>query len=128
MRDERVILTKRKIQSDGFTLVWFLLLASGLLRERLPGHTSLAAAFVWRQSEWLQGETVPLRGSGLELRWPVVVQVEPSQSISDMGAYSVQPPYQSMGKQGKEQVILCTSHSVASVFSINLELYMNQDA
>ncbi|OON91463.1 MAG: hypothetical protein ATN33_01050 [Epulopiscium sp. Nele67-Bin001] len=33
MRDERVILTKRKIQSDGFTLVWFLLLASGLIQQ-----------------------------------------------------------------------------------------------
>ncbi|OOO00669.1 MAG: hypothetical protein ATN35_06200 [Epulopiscium sp. Nele67-Bin004] len=33
MRDERVILTKRKIQSDGFTIIWVLLLASVLIQQ-----------------------------------------------------------------------------------------------
>ncbi len=33
MRDERVILTKRKIQSDGFTFVWLLLLASVIIQQ-----------------------------------------------------------------------------------------------
>lgn len=73
------------------------LIPQSLLRERLPGHTNMAAAFVWRQSEWLQGETVPLCGSGLELRWPVVVQVEPRQGINDMGAYLLQPLCESKG-------------------------------
>lgn len=78
------------------------LIPQSLLRERLPGHTNLAAALVWRQSEWLRGETVPLRGSGLEPRWPVVVQAEPNQGINDMGAYSLQPLYQSMGERGRD--------------------------
>ncbi len=33
MRDERVILAKRKIQSDGFTFVWLLLLASVIIQQ-----------------------------------------------------------------------------------------------
>lgn len=47
----------------------------------------LPAAFVWRQSEWLRGETVPQCGSGSQHWWPVVVQVKPSRGINDMEAY-----------------------------------------
>lgn len=75
------------------------------MRERLPGHTNLAAAFVWRQSEWLEGETVPLQCSGLEPKWPAVLQAEPSRGINDMGAHSLQPPYQSGGGMEKDPVI-----------------------
>ncbi len=35
MRDERVLAYKRKIQSDGFLLVWLLLLASVLVQQNL---------------------------------------------------------------------------------------------
>ncbi len=35
MKDERIILSKRKIQSDGFMIVWFVLLISALVQQHL---------------------------------------------------------------------------------------------
>ncbi len=40
MMDERVILSRRKIQSDGFTITWFILLISVLIQQYLKAPTS----------------------------------------------------------------------------------------
>lgn len=86
------------------------LIPQSFMRARLPGHMNLAAAFVWRQSECLQGETVQLHGSGLKPKWPLVIRMEPTRDINDMRADSVQPPYPSRQSAASLAAILWVQH------------------
>ncbi len=49
MKDERIILSKRKIQSDGFMIVWFILLISTLVQQYLDAPVSqyVVEMLVW---------------------------------------------------------------------------------
>ncbi len=49
MKDERIILSKRKIQSDGFMIVWFVLLVSTLIQQSLGASVSqyIVETVIW---------------------------------------------------------------------------------